>query len=56
MHRAEPDLITTIEDYFNAHNNEPKPFLWTATAADILANVAADASHSKRSTNDEAGR
>lgn len=40
MHRAEPDLITKIEDYFNAHNNDPKPFLWTATAADILANVA----------------
>jgi hypothetical protein len=38
--RAEPDLITKIEDYFTAHNNDPKPFLWTATAADILANVA----------------
>ena len=40
MHRAEPDLITKIEDYFTAHNNDPKPFLWAATAADILANVA----------------
>jgi hypothetical protein len=40
VHRAEPDLIIKIEDYFTAHNNDPKPFLWTATAADILANVA----------------
>jgi len=24
VHRAEPDLITKIEDYFNAHNNDPQ--------------------------------
>ena len=40
MHRAEPDLITKIEDYFNAHNNDPKPYVWTATAESILAKVA----------------
>jgi hypothetical protein len=40
VHRAEPDLITKVEDYFTAHNNDPNPFLCTATAADILANVA----------------
>jgi len=35
-----PDLITKIEHYLTAHNNNPKPFLWTATADDILAKVA----------------
>ena len=35
-----PDLITKIEDYLAAHNNDPKPFVWTATAEDILAKVA----------------
>ena len=27
-----PNLITAIEAYLNAHNNDPKPFVWTATA------------------------
>jgi transposase len=35
-----PDLITAIEAYLAAHNTEPKPFIWTATADDILAKVA----------------
>jgi hypothetical protein len=35
-----PDLIAAIETYLDAHNNNPKPFLWTATAEDILAKVA----------------
>ena len=35
-----PDLIAKIEDYLTAHNNNPKPFVWTATAEDILAKVA----------------
>jgi transposase/transposase-like protein len=35
-----PDLIAKIEDYLTAHNNNPKPFIWTATADDILAKVA----------------
>ena len=35
-----PDLIAKIEDYLAAHNNDPKPFVWTATAQDILAKVA----------------
>ena len=34
------DLIAKIEDYLAAHNNNPKPFVWTATADDILAKVA----------------
>jgi transposase len=35
-----PDLIAKIEDYLEAHNADPKPFVWTATAEDILAKVA----------------
>ena len=35
-----PDLIAKIEAYLDAHNNDPKPFVWTATAEDILAKVA----------------
>jgi transposase len=35
-----PDLIAKIEQYLAAHNDDPKPFIWTATADDILAKVA----------------
>ena len=35
-----PDLIAAIEAYLTAHNNDPNPFVWTATAEDILAKVA----------------
>jgi transposase len=35
-----PDLIAKIEEYLAAHNDDPKPFVWTATADDILAKVA----------------
>jgi transposase len=35
-----PDLIAAIEEYLDAHNDDPKPFVWTATADDILAKVA----------------
>ena len=35
-----PDLITAIQAYLDAHNDEPKPFVWTATAEDILTKVA----------------
>jgi len=35
-----PDLIAKIEEYLTAHNDDPKPFVWTATADDILAKVA----------------
>jgi transposase len=34
-----PDLITAIENYLNAHNEDPKPFVWTATAESILEKV-----------------
>ena len=35
-----PDLIAAIQAYLNAHNDNPKPLIWTATADDILAKVA----------------
>jgi transposase len=35
-----PDLIAKIEEYLDAHNDDPKPFVWTATADEILAKVA----------------
>lgn len=34
------DLITAIEEYLRVHNDDPVPFVWTATAEDILAKVA----------------
>ena len=33
------DLIGAITEYINAHNRNPKPFIWTASATDILAKV-----------------
>ena len=33
------DLIAAIAEYINQHNESPKPFIWTATAKDILAKV-----------------
>jgi transposase len=33
------DLIGAISEYINQHNESPKPFIWTATAKDILAKV-----------------
>jgi transposase len=34
-----PDLISAIEAYLNAHNADPKPLVWTATAESILDKV-----------------
>jgi len=34
-----PDLIAAIEAYLQANNDEPKPFVWTATADEILEKV-----------------
>lgn len=34
-----PDLIAAIEEYLAANNADPKPFMWTATAEQILAKV-----------------
>jgi transposase len=37
--RSVNDLIAAIEEYLRVHNNDPVPFVWTATAEDILAKV-----------------
>lgn len=34
-----PDLINTINDYLDAHNQKPRTFVWTATAESILAKI-----------------
>jgi transposase len=34
-----PELITAIEAYLEANNDNPQPFLWTATADQILEKV-----------------
>jgi transposase len=34
-----PELINAIETYLQANNENPEPFLWTATAEQILAKV-----------------
>lgn len=33
------ELITAIGDYIDQHNSNPKPFVWTAKASDILEKV-----------------
>jgi transposase len=33
------ELITAIGNYIDQHNKKPKPFIWTAKAADILEKV-----------------
>lgn len=33
------ELITMIGNYIDKHNDQPKPFIWTAKAADILEKV-----------------
>ncbi len=35
-----PDLIQTIMNYIDDHNDNPKSFVWTAKADDILAKVS----------------
>lgn len=37
--RSVAELIAAIEDYIRHHNQQPKPFIWTARASDILAKV-----------------
>jgi hypothetical protein len=34
-----PELELAIDLYIAQHNIDPKPFIWTASASDILAKV-----------------
>jgi len=40
VHRSTRELETALKRYLAVHNQEPKPFVWTKTADEILANVA----------------
>jgi len=33
------DLVRAIEDYIAHHNDDPRPFIWTKTAGQIIAKV-----------------
>lgn len=37
--RSVPELTAAIKEYIAMHNKNPKPFIWTAKAQDILAKV-----------------
>ena len=37
--RSLPELIAALEKYLAHHNKEPKPFIWTANAKDVLSKV-----------------
>jgi hypothetical protein len=35
-----PDLVASIQEYIDSHNDNPRPYVWIATAQSILAKVA----------------
>jgi transposase len=37
--RSVDELVQAVTDYVACHNDNPKPFIWTATASDILEKV-----------------
>ena len=37
--KSVPELEAAINEYIATHNADPKPFIWTAKASDILAKV-----------------
>ncbi len=37
--RSVGELNAAIDDYLAVHNQDPKPFIWTAKASDILEKV-----------------
>jgi hypothetical protein len=39
-HRSTIALEQAIEDYLRTHNADPRPFVWTKSADEILASVA----------------
>jgi transposase len=46
-------LITAIGDYIDHHNANPKPFIWTAKASDILEKVKCVAGNSECALDDD---
>jgi hypothetical protein len=49
--RSVEELINAIDEYIGRHNENPKPFIWTAKAADISEKVkpARTALHNRHS-------
>ena len=39
-HRSARQLVLAINEFLDAHNDDPRPFKWTKTADDILESVA----------------
>jgi len=39
LFRSVPELIAAIQEYVAVHNKNPKPYIWTAKASDILQKV-----------------
>jgi transposase len=37
--KSVPELTAAISNYIHKHNADPKPFVWTASATDILEKV-----------------
>ena len=37
--KSVPELVTAIDEYVAHHNTDPKPFIWTKSARDILQKV-----------------
>jgi transposase len=40
VHRSVRELERAIHDFLDAHNDHPRPFVWTKTADEILASIA----------------
>jgi len=39
VHRSIAELEAAIKTYIDTKNSDPKPFLWTKSADEILANI-----------------
>ncbi len=50
--RSVKELETAIRDYIDVHNEDPKPFVWTKTADQILASIARFAQRTRSSPAD----
>ena len=40
VHRSVAQLKAAIREFIAAHHAQPKPFIWTKSADEILANIA----------------
>jgi hypothetical protein len=47
-----PQLVAAIGEYIAHHNANPKPFIWTKSARDILEKVIRAKQHLSRNQNE----